>query len=187
MIPALDWLSGHASFLLGQNPAPAFFYWGAGTLSSVLDNAPTYLSFLSAIFGTFIDHDIVQQVQHLVQNGGADIASLTGVHAEQIRNTFLALQKFHGDHVLANGVTTDEIEVCFLLGNVAFNKYILAISIGAVFFGANTYIGNGPNFMVKSIADQQKIHTPSFFGFVLRYTLPFMLPLLIAVWWIFFR
>jgi len=187
MMPALDWLAGHASALLGKTPAAGLFYWGAGILSSVLDNAPTYLSFLSAVFGTFIDHGIVQQVQHLIQSGGADLASLTGVHAEQIRNTFLALQKYHGDQVLAKGVTTDEIEVCFLLGNVTFNKFILAVSMGAVFFGANTYLGNGPNFMVKSIADQQKIHTPTFLGYVIRYTLPIMLPLLIAEWWIFFR
>ena len=59
---------------------------------------------------------------------------------------------------------TEEIEVAFLLGSASFNHYILAISIGAVFFGANTYIGNGPNFMVKIVADQQKIHTPGFGG-----------------------
>ena len=71
---------------------------------------------------------------------------------------------------------TEEIEVAFLLGNASFNHYILAISIGAVFFGANTYIGNGPNFMVKIIADQQKIPTPGFGGLVFRYTLPCMAP-----------
>ena len=187
MMPALDWLTGHAGSLLGQTPASGVFYWGSGLLSSALDNAPTYLSFLSAVFGTFIDHNIVQHVQHLVQNGGADLASLTGAHAEQIRNTFVALQKYHGDHVLARGVTTDEIQVCFLLGNVTFNKFILALSTGAVFFGACTYIGNGPNFMVKSIADHQKVHTPSFLGYVVRYTLPCMLPMLLVVWWLFFR
>ena len=59
------------------------------------------------------------------------------------------MQRYHGADVLAKGVSKEEIEICFLLGNAAFNKYILAISVGAVFFGANTYIGNGPNFMVK--------------------------------------
>ena len=49
MMPALDWLQLHARSL--GTPAPAFFFWGSGLLSSVLDNAPTYLSFLSAIFG----------------------------------------------------------------------------------------------------------------------------------------
>jgi len=43
---------------------------------------------------------------------------------------------------------------------------LLAISVGAVFFGAATYIGNRPNFMVKAVADQQKVRTPAFPGFV---------------------
>jgi Na+/H+ antiporter NhaD/arsenite permease-like protein len=47
--------------------------------------------------------------------------------------------------------------------------YLIAISMGAVFFGAMTYIGNGPNFMVKAIADRAKVETPSFFGYVIRY------------------
>jgi Na+/H+ antiporter NhaD/arsenite permease-like protein len=64
---------------------------------------------------------------------------------------------------------------------------LLAISVGSVFFGAATYIGNGPNFMVKSVADQQKIRMPTFPGFVLKFTLPFLLPMLLAVWLIFFR
>jgi di/tricarboxylate transporter len=126
-------------------------------------------------------------VQHLVQNGGANLAALAGPHAEQIRNTFAALQHYHGDHVLARGVTRQEIEICFLLGNATLNKYIVAISIGAVFFGANTYIGNGPNFMVKSIADHQKVKTPGFIGYIFKYTLPFMVPMLLVIWWIFFR
>ena len=64
---------------------------------------------------------------------------------------------------------------------------VTALCIGAVFFGANTYIGNGPNFMVKSIADHAKVHTPSFLEYVWKFTLPFMLPMLIAVWLVFFR
>ena len=46
-------------------------------------------------------------------------------------------------------------------------KMLLAISAGAVFMGANTYIGNAPNFMVKSIADENGIRMPSFFGYLL--------------------
>jgi Na+/H+ antiporter NhaD/arsenite permease-like protein len=61
-----------------------------------------------------------------------------------------------------------------------------AISIAAVFFGAMTYIGNGPNFMVKSIAEQIGIKMPSFFGYIIRYSIPILLPLLILVWLIFF-
>jgi Na+/H+ antiporter NhaD/arsenite permease-like protein len=55
------------------------------------------------------------------------------------------------------------------------------------FFGAATYIGNGPNFMVKAIADHKKIPMPTFLGFIFKYTLPFLLPVLIAVWWLFFK
>lgn len=186
MMPALDWLGLNASELLGASPAPGLFYWGSGSLSSVLDNAPTYLSFLSATFGSFVEQDVVAQVQALLKSG-ADVAQLAGPHAEQIRNTFEALRHYHANHIAAGTVTADEIEVCYLLGNMALNKYVVAISIGAVFFGANTYIGNGPNFMVKSIADQQKVRTPTFLGYVFKFTLPFMIPMLLVVWWIFFR
>jgi Na+/H+ antiporter NhaD/arsenite permease-like protein len=186
MMPALDWLAANAKEL--GSPTPAFFYWGSGILSSVLDNAPTYLSFLSAIFGAFVDPDVVQQVQHLVQTGGADLATFVhGEHAEEVRNTFAALQRYHADHVAAKTAGVEEIEVAFLLGNVAFNKFILAISVGAVFFGANTYIGNGPNFMVKAIADQQGAKTPTFLGYIGKFTVPFMLPMLGIIWLIFFR
>lgn len=187
MVPALDWLGLNARNLLGANPAPALFYWGTGALSSVLDNAPTYLSFLSAVFGSFVDADVVQQVQLLVQSGGADLTALTGPHAEEIRNTFLTLQQYHGGDVAARNASVRAVEIAFLLGNRVSNGYLVAISVGAVFFGACTYIGNGPNFMVKSIADHQKIRTPTFLGFVFKYSLPYMLPMLLVVWWLFFR
>ena len=191
MMPALDFLQQQAGTMAGNHAAlltPGFFYWGSGILSSALDNAPTYLSFLKAIFGAFIDADTISQVQHLVQTGGSDLATFVhGEHSEQIRQTFAALQKYHANQIAARTVTTEEIEVAFLLGNTAFNNYILAISVGAVFFGANTYIGNGPNFMVKSIADQQKVHAPGFLGYIFKYTLPVMGPVLLVVWWIYFR
>ncbi len=185
MMPALDWLQNNAAHL-GQ-PTPALFYWGSGCLSSVLDNAPTYLSFLSAAFGAFVDPDIIAKVQLLVQNHGADLPALTGPHAEAIRHTYEALQKYHATLLASGNVSVEQIEVAFLLGNPEFNHYILAISVGAVFFGANTYIGNGPNFMVKSIAHHQNVATPTFLGFVLKYTLPFMGPMLVLIWLLFFR
>lgn len=185
MIPALDWLQVNAGQM--GSTTPAFFYFGSGLLSSVLDNAPTYLSFLSAIFGQFVNPDIVAQVQTLVQSHPVDLAAVTGPHADQVRNTWAALQQYHAGHIAAGKVGVEEIEVAFLLGNHEFNNYILAISVGAVFFGANTYIGNGPNFMVKAIADQQKVHMPAFLGYVFKYALPYMLPMLLIVWWLFFR
>ena len=63
---------------------------------------------------------------------------------------------------------------------------LTAIAIGAVFFGAMTYIGNGPNFMVKSIAEQNGIHMPSFFGYILRYSIPILLPIFLVIWLLFF-
>ena len=61
-----------------------------------------------------------------------------------------------------------------------------AISIGAVFFGAMTYIGNGPNFMVKAIAEQSGVKMPSFFGYMIKFSLIILLPIYIIVQLIFF-
>ena len=61
-----------------------------------------------------------------------------------------------------------------------------AIACGAVFFGALTYIGNGPNFMVKAIAEQSGIRMPSFFGYITRFSFIFLLPIYIIVWLLFF-
>lgn len=63
---------------------------------------------------------------------------------------------------------------------------LMAISIASVFFGAMTYIGNGPNFMVKSIAEQSGIKMPSFFGYILRFSVPILLPILLITWLVFF-
>ena len=134
MMPALDWLGLRAKDLLGSHPSPEIFFWGTGCLSAMLDNAPTYLGFLSALFGA---------------TGAKDIAELLGQNTGALN--------------------------------------VLAISVGAVFFGAATYIGNGPNFMVKAIAGQEKIPVPGFLGFVFKFTLPFLLPVLITVWLLFFR
>jgi Na+/H+ antiporter NhaD/arsenite permease-like protein len=132
MMPALDWLAANAAGLFGANPPPTLFYFGSGALSSVLDNAPTYLSFLSALSGS---------------GGAADLHALLAARP----------------------------------------GFVVAISVGSVFFGANTYIGNGPNFMVKAIAEHQKVRTPGFAEYIWRFTLPFMLPTILIVWLLFFR
>jgi Na+/H+ antiporter NhaD/arsenite permease-like protein len=136
MIPALEWLEAHAAQIGIHSPGQ--FYWGSGALSSMLDNAPTYLNFLSAAIGLFGGGAV---------NGHSGVAGLLADHP----------------------------------------AYIRAISVGSVFFGAVTYIGNGPNFLVKAIADQAKVKTPSFFGYVFRYSLPILLPVFLGVWYIFFR
>jgi len=75
------------------------------------------------------------------------------------------------------------MEMIHLAGNggAIAAPLLVAISLGAVFMGAMTYIGNGPNFMVKSIAEQTGIRMPSFFGFVFKYSLPVLIPVFIVI------
>jgi len=65
--------------------------------------------------------------------------------------------------------------------------YLHAISCGAVFMGANTYIGNAPNFMVKSIAEETGVQMPSFFGYMIKFSIPFLIPLFLLATVVFFR
>ncbi len=136
MIPALQ-LIAWESKQYGSQLTVAHFYWGSGLLSSVLDNAPTYLNFVSGAMGKFdLDINVVSNVQHFV---------------------------------------------------VRDSGYLAAISIACVFFGAMTYIGNGPNFMVKSISERAGIKMPSFFTYIISYSIPVLLPVFIITWFIFFR
>jgi len=141
IIPALAILkAGPAGALAGLVNAvkePIHYFWVTGSLSSFLDNAPTYLTFFNSALGTL------------------------GHSEDQIRAAFLAgeaVQKFP-----------------------EFINYLTAISIGAVFMGANTYIGNAPNFMVKSIAEEAGIAMPSFFGYMIKYSIPILVPVFILV------
>lgn len=147
MIPALDWLQANARSL--GRPTAGAFYWGCGLLSSVLDNAPTYLAFLSAAIGS-------------LAGPGAFLPPVLGA------------------------LPSGPAPAALLVEDSASASILLAISIGAVFFGACTYLGNGPNFLVKSIADHQRVHTPTFLGYLLKFTLPFLLPMLVLVWLLFF-
>jgi Na+/H+ antiporter NhaD/arsenite permease-like protein len=76
------------------------------------------------------------------------------------------------------------------IGTLALNpeaaKLLAAISTGSVFMGANTYIGNAPNFMVKAIAEENGVKMPSFFGY-LAYSVGILLPLFVLVSLAFFR
>ena len=63
---------------------------------------------------------------------------------------------------------------------------LMAISAGAVFMGANTYIGNAPNFMVKAIAEERGVKMPSFFGYML-WSGAILIPCFVLVTWVFFR
>ncbi|MEM1137721.1 MAG: sodium:proton antiporter, partial [Bacteroidota bacterium] len=142
MMPALELVAGFASSEVGsQLISHNTLYWGTGLLSGFLDNAPTYLNFLTAA---------------LAAQGGSI------------------------------GVKTDVINFAYGIGYYDSVHQLTAISVSAVFFGAMTYIGNGPNFMVKSIAEQIGIQMPSFFGYIIRFSLPILLPILLIVWLIFF-
>lgn len=59
--------------------------------------------------------------------------------------------------------------------------YLIGVSLGAVYWGAVTYLGNAPNFMVKSICEDAGLRMPSFFGYMFKYSLPLLLPLFVLV------
>ena len=80
------------------------------------------------------------------------------------------------------GPAVKEAETRFHLLLSRFKK-----SAGAVLFGAFTYIGNGPNFMVKSIAEATGAKTPTFVGYVVKYSLPVLAPTYLVIWFIFIR
>ena len=86
-----------------------------------------------------------------------------------------------------DGATFDVIHhTASLPGDTGIStKLLAAISCGAVFMGANSYIGNGPNFMVKSIAEQSGVKMPSFFGFMV-YSGMILIPLFIVLTLVFF-
>ncbi len=107
MLPALDLLRARGAELGVREPWQ--FFWATGALSSFLDNAPTYLTFLALAQGLGLPGEVVGVPQSI----------------------------------------------------------LAAISLGAVFMGANTYIGNGPNFMVRSIAAARGVRMPSFGGYML--------------------
>jgi Na+/H+ antiporter NhaD/arsenite permease-like protein len=182
MVPALDWLELNAATIGIRSPGQ--FFWSCGALSAFLDNAPSYLNFLSAGIGLFVNQEMVDQVQHLVRTHGADVTLLAGPHAAEIKATYETLIRYHFDLVAAGAVPVDDVVTAYLLGNHPI--YVQAISLAAVFFGACTYIGNGPNFMVKSIAEQSGVACPSFSGYIVRYSLPVLLPLFVVLWLLFF-
>ncbi|HEY3395270.1 MAG TPA: sodium:proton antiporter [Lacipirellulaceae bacterium] len=108
---------------------PAQFFWVTGSLSSALDNAPTYLVFFKTAQA------------RPVPEGKTSVAG---------------------------------VEELTLIG----------ISLGAVFMGAMTYIGNGPNFMVRAIAERSGVAMPSFFGYMV-YSCLVLLPLFFLMMWLY--
>lgn len=94
---------------------------------------------------------------------------VTGALSSFLDNTptYLVFLTTAGSMSFASGIATT-------VGTIPV-KMLMAISCGAVFMGANTYIGNAPNFMVKSISDENGVKMPSFFGYIgwsVRYLIP---------------
>ena len=140
IIPALAILkAGEHGALAGLVRAvtePWHFFWVAGALSSFLDNAPTYLTFLTTAEGMLFP----------------------GIPEPEVIHRIIA-----------------EHEI-----------FLTAISTGAVFMGAMTYIGNAPNFMVKSIAEESGVEMPSFFGYLFRWSMLFLIPVFVLVSFLFY-
>jgi Na+/H+ antiporter NhaD/arsenite permease-like protein len=78
-------------------------------------------------------------------------------------------------HSLASGLGTTSSN---LVAGIP-EEILKAISIGAVYFGSMTYIGNGPNFMVKTVAEENNIKMPDFFSYILKFSLIILLPVFI--------
>lgn len=136
MVPALELLREHGAELGLKQPWQ--FFWATGSLSAVLDNAPTYLTFLSVAEGLYL--------------------ASPSAYPDAI-------------HILSGDVPP---------------ALLKAISLGAVFMGAVTYIGNGPNFMVKAIAAEWGYKPPDFFTYIFRYSLPILIPIFAIITYIFF-
>ena len=123
---------------IGLNESQMFF-WMTGSLSSVLDNAPTYVVFFET--------------------------AKSAAESEAKENPEIATELDEAKKVCGVGIPL---------------SLLAAVSLGAVFMGSMTYIGNGPNFMVKSIAEQSGVKMPSFFGYM-AYSFVLLLPVLIAM------
>ncbi|MCC6679405.1 MAG: sodium:proton antiporter [Phycisphaeraceae bacterium] len=174
---------------------PGHFYFATGTLSSVLDNAPTYLTFLQTRLGEIPQAQVDEAadvLQKAYESYEADptrpfAAFVPKIGDPQVLKAVETVIHYHQDHIIAGKghIEDAELKLGFLTGVQELNAFLIAISIGAVFFGAMTYIGNAPNFMVKSIAEASGIKMPTFLGYVFRYSIPMLLPVLIVVWAIF--
>lgn len=184
MVPALQWLSVHANQMPLKTPGQ--YYFLSGSLSSVLDNAPTYLTFLQVKLSQIDRGQVRLARQELTEMAAQKTTEVRADLPKDVRDALRAIVRYHPRDVLKNSVSNSELEVGFLIGDPRLNLFLVAVSMGAVFFGACTYIGNGPNFMVKSIAESAGIATPGFVRYILVYTLPILIPLYIVVWLIFF-
>ena len=138
------------------------FFWSAGCLSSVLDNAPTYVVFYET--GKAVCKDEASKLAD-------DIAKASGEEKTKLETKLTELKS-----AVVPGTNSDGFGIIASL--------LVSVSLGSVFMGAMTYIGNGPNFMVKAIAEQSGVKMPSFFGYM-AYSCAILLPILVAMTFIF--
>jgi Na+/H+ antiporter NhaD/arsenite permease-like protein len=186
MAPALQWLQANAEKMPLKTPGQ--YYFTCGALSSFLDNAPTYLTFLQTELGALDQKEVDVAAAELEQMSAQRTLNVRpGIESPAVRLAVEAMVKYHPNDVLRGKLRRAEVEVGFLVGVERNNTLLVAISLAAVFFGACTYIGNGPNFMVKSIADGHGAKTPSFVAYIVRFSLPILIPTYVIVWWIFLR
>jgi len=186
MAPALQWLQANADRMPLKTPGQ--YYFTCGGLSSVLDNAPTYLTFLQTELGALDQEQIDAAANELEQMAAANTIEVrNSLRPPEVKQAVEAMVKYHPTDVKRGKLRRAQVEVAFLVGVPARNVFLVAISLGAVFFGACTYIGNGPNFMVKSIADSHGAKTPSFITYVWKYSIPILIPTYALVWWVFLK
>lgn len=130
-------------------------------------------------------HGALSSVIASVSSGGEPVNYmyfwLTGILSSFLDNAPTYLVFFN----IAGSSAPESIGIANYLMHEIPNT-LLAISLGAVFMGANTYIGNAPNFMVKSIAESSGIEMPSFFGYFFKWALPILIPLFILISFLFF-
>ncbi|HTL51891.1 MAG TPA: sodium:proton antiporter, partial [Planctomycetota bacterium] len=117
--------------------SPAKFFWASGSLSSFLDNTPTYIVFFSSAKSLAVDQ----------------------LHHDPSVKQFM--------YTLSDQSVIDV-------------RLLTAIALGSVMMGANTYIGNGPNFLVKSVAEGAGVKMPSFFGYM-GYSICILIPIFIVI------
>jgi Na+/H+ antiporter NhaD/arsenite permease-like protein len=183
MVPVLEWITQNSAGLGFRSAAQ--FYWATGALSAVLDSAPTYMNFLGAAVGVFVDPHVVREVSRLLHIQAPGLATLAGDVSAQARVILETLLRYHGESVRSGTVTIDQITTSSLIAS--HETVVQAISLGAVFFGAMTYIGNVPNLMVKSIAEQTGVRCPSYGAYIGLYAIPVLLPTFVIIWIMFFR
>ena len=162
-IIAASWLTTHKAVRANNN-----YSW-----TPILEVACVFLG----IFATMTPALMFLQQNPLPVHAPWQFVYCTGALSAFLDNAPTAMV-FHAT------ATTLPVDAATAVAGIA-PEFMKAISMGAVFFGALTYIGNGPNFMVKSIAEQEGIDMPSFFGYMIKFSLIVLLPIYIIVQLIF--